>query len=58
MHVQNYYSNHVNIYTVKASTPVPLKYKKVSKFTQFSSKTTHISGCKNVYIYTLATVIV
>ena len=29
-----------------------------AKFTQFFSKTTHISGCKNVYIYTLATVTV
>ena len=31
------------------------KIQKVSKFAQFSSKTTHIIGCKNVHIYTFAT---
>ena len=31
------------------------KIQKVSKFAQFSFKTTHISGCKNVHIYTFAT---
>ena len=31
------------------------KIQKVSKFAQFSFKTTHISVCKNVHIYTFAT---
>ena len=34
------------------------KWKKVTTFTQFEQKITHISGCKLVYKYTIATVTV
>ena len=34
------------------------KWKKVTTFTQFEQKNTHISGCKLVYKYTIAIVIV
>ena len=46
------------IWTTQSIRTSPSKIQKVSKVAQFSSKTTQISGCKNVHIYTFAIVTV
>ena len=47
--------------TLRASILVGVQFSKIQKslhFTHFGQKNTHISGCKIVYLYTIATVTV